>query len=59
MTTGWLFITPGYVFTASRTKSFYNFDRSEDELSVNSVNKWVAQDKPFLYGGVMQGMGER
>lgn len=60
MTAGWLFIALGYVFNASRTKSFYNFDRSKDELSVNWVNKWVARDEALLYcsGVVMQGVRE-
>lgn len=58
MITGWLFITLGCVRTASRTKPFYDFDRNE--LSMNSVNKLVAQDKALVYcsGGVTQGVRE-
>lgn len=60
MIMGWLFIALRCARTASRTEFFYNFDRNEDELSINSVNKLVVQDKALVYcsGGVMQGMGE-
>lgn len=53
--TGWLFIMLGCACTASRIKSFYDFDRNEDELSINLANKLVAQDKALMYcsGAVM------
>lgn len=60
MITGWLFITLGCACSAGRTRSFYSFDRNEDEFSVNLVNKLGVQDKALTYcsGGVMQVVGE-
>lgn len=56
--TGWFFIMMGVHVLQAELSHFMIL--TQDELSVNSANKLVAQDKALVYcsGGVIQGVGE-